>query len=261
MYIDTHCHAGLNWFEPIENLIFQMDKNLIERSVLVQHKGSTNDYLYECLENYPDKFSVIAAINWHASFENQLNEFNLKGVSGVRIYLDYDEVFGNKGNEFFENCSNNNLVVSLASDLKTFSSKEFKNLIEKNNKTNFVIEHLAGVGNFKIEDILNIKYLFNQVLNLAENKNLFMKIPGLGEINSRPELLNNNSPFKDDESGFIKQAVDAFSSENLMWGSDYPPVSNREGYRNSFEGIFNLNFLSEKDKSNIFINIPKKLFF
>ena len=49
MIIDTHCHAGLNWFEPIENLIFQMDKNFIDKAVLIQHKGSTNNYLYECL--------------------------------------------------------------------------------------------------------------------------------------------------------------------------------------------------------------------
>ena len=51
MIIDTHCHAGTNWFEPIENLIYQMSLNLIDKSVLIQHKGSTNNYLYDCLKN------------------------------------------------------------------------------------------------------------------------------------------------------------------------------------------------------------------
>ena len=56
MIIDTHCHAGLNWFEPIENLIFQMDKNFIDKAVLIQHKGSTNNYLYECFNRFSNKF-------------------------------------------------------------------------------------------------------------------------------------------------------------------------------------------------------------
>jgi predicted TIM-barrel fold metal-dependent hydrolase len=25
----------------------------------------------------------------------------------------------------------------------------------------------------------------------------------------------------------------------MMWGSDYPPVSNREGYRNALRGVMN----------------------
>ena len=262
MFIDTHCHAGINWFEPIENLIFQMDMNSVEKSVLIQHKGSSNDYLYQCQKKYPGKFSVVAAVDWDLPLENQLNEFKLRGVSGVRIYLDYNQIFENKGNDFFENCSKNNLLVSLASDLKTFSSFSFKNLVERNKETIFIIEHLAGVGSSELEnDNLNKKNKFKQVLNLSENKNLFMKVPGLGELNERPSLLSNNFPFKNDNSGYIKQTLESFSSEYLMWGSDYPPVSNREGYKNSFRGVFDLSFLSKKDKENIFENVPKKLFF
>tara|TARA_E500000178_G_scaffold203630_1_gene201259 strand:- start:200 stop:988 length:789 start_codon:yes stop_codon:yes gene_type:complete len=262
MFIDTHCHAGINWFEPIENLIFQMDMNSVEKSVLIQHKGSSNDYLYQCQKKYPGKFSVVAAVDWDLPLEDQLNEFKLRGVSGVRIYLDYNQIFENKGNDFFENCSKNNLLVSLASDLKTFSSFSFKNLVERNKETIFIIEHLAGVGSSELEnDNLNKKNKFKQVLNLSENKNLFMKVPGLGELNERPNLLSNNFPFKNDNSGYIKQTLESFSSEYLMWGSDYPPVSNREGYKNSFRGVFDLSFLSNKDKENIFENVPKKLFF
>ena len=28
-------------------------------------------------------------------------------------------------------------------------------------------------------------------------------------------------------------AVEAFGGDRLMWGSDFPPVANREGYRNA----------------------------
>ena len=97
-------------------------------------------------------------------------------------------------------------------------------------------------------------------MQLSEYENLFMKIPGLGELNERPESLND-FPFKNDNSGYIQKALDAFSSERLIWGSDYPPVSNREGYRNSLAGVYNLSFFSEEDKENIFKIVPEKLFF
>ena len=32
-------------------------------------------------------------------------------------------------------------------------------------------------------------------------------------------------------------AYDAFGPRRMMWGSDYPPVSGREGYRNALRGI------------------------
>ena len=31
-------------------------------------------------------------------------------------------------------------------------------------------------------------------------------------------------------------AKDSFGVDRIMWGSDYPPVSGREGYRNSLKG-------------------------
>ena len=44
--IDTHCHAGHNWFEPFETLLFQMDRNGVDGAVLIQHGGTyDNDYL------------------------------------------------------------------------------------------------------------------------------------------------------------------------------------------------------------------------
>ena len=35
----------------------------------------------------------------------------------------------------------------------------------------------------------------------------------------------------------IEMAYDAFGPRRMMWGSDYPPVSGREGYRNALNGV------------------------
>ena len=35
----------------------------------------------------------------------------------------------------------------------------------------------------------------------------------------------------------LELAYDAFGPRRMMWGSDYPPVSEREGYRNALHGV------------------------
>ena len=259
MIIDTHCHAGLSWFEPVENLIFQMENNSVNKAVLIQHKGSTNHYLYECLNRFPDRFSIVPALNWNKNLENQLKEFKDNGASGIRIYLDYPEIFKLKGDDLFKSCAEKKLVVSLASNLKTFASVNFSKLIERNSKTNFIIEHLSGANNFSKDR--NSKVYFNKVLKMSIYNNLYMKIPGLGEIYERPMILNYNYPFHNVDSNLIKKVLDSFGSKFLMWGSDFPPVSNREGYKNALKGIYNLDILNDLDKENIFFIVPEKLFF
>ena len=259
MIIDTHCHAGINWFEPIENLIFQMDKNSVDKAVLIQHKGSTNNYLYECLNRFSNKFSIVPAVNWNENLENQLKEFKNNGASGIRVYLDFPEIFNKKGDDLFKNCAEKKLVISLASNLKTFASTAFGELVKRNLKTTFIIEHLAGANNFS-EDKNSNNNLEN-VLKLSQNNNLYIKIPGLGEIYERPKILNFNNPFYGVDLKLIKKVFQSFSSKYLMWGSDFPPVSNREGYKNALSGIYNISFFNEKDKEDIFFNVPEKLFF
>ena len=47
MIIDTHCHAGKNWFLPIESLEFEMNQAGVDAAVLIQHGGTyDNDYLF-----------------------------------------------------------------------------------------------------------------------------------------------------------------------------------------------------------------------
>jgi L-fuconolactonase len=102
---------------------------------------------------------------------------------------------------------------------------------------------------------------FKNILNLSGYKNVYIKIPGLGELTSRPNLLNNHYPFIKDRFDIIRTTMDFFTSKRMMWGSDFPPVSNREGYRNSLKGILKLENISEDEKNDVFSVVPKKLFF
>ena len=49
-------------------------------------------------------------------------------------------------------------------------------------------------------------------------------------------MLNSTLVFPH-SSPLIKIAIEAFGSHRVMWGSDYPPVSGREGYNNALIGV------------------------
>ena len=64
LIVDSHCHAGTSWFEPIESLLFQMDRNDVDKGVLIQHRGVyDNAYLLDCVRRFPGRFTVAAMVD------------------------------------------------------------------------------------------------------------------------------------------------------------------------------------------------------
>ncbi|MBM01318.1 MAG: hypothetical protein CL762_01165 [Chloroflexi bacterium] len=265
MIVDTHCHAGINWFEPLEMLLAQLELNNVQRAVLIQHYGSGNEYIFDCLKKYPNKLSVVPIIKWNNKKMRQAEEVKKNGASGIRIYLDYEDLFLSSGIEFCKFLGDLNLVASVAGTLDQFSSLGFKKLVENARSTNFIIEHLAGVGEYSTSENSDVNceglLKYSSVLDLSRFENLFIKIPGLGELNNRPYPLSNDMPFDFDSNNLIKMTLDSFGSNHMMWGSDFPPVSNREGYRSALEGVKKLKIFTEQDRENIFNLVPMELFF
>ena len=120
-------------------------------------------------------------------------------------------------------------VSCQGSDVDQFGSAEFESVIQELPNLNIVIEHLGGGG----QDTTPPHDKYRKVLALARYPNTFMKIPGLGELCSRPMPFRQPFPFEN-VPPLIEMAIDAFGPHRLMWGSNYPPVAGRgEGYRNS----------------------------
>lgn len=67
---------------------------------------------------------------------------------------------------------------------------------------------------------------FQPVLALAAHDNLTIKLPGFGEFCRLPH------PFQD-VPDFADRVLAAYGPRRMMWGSDWPPVSSREGYDSS----------------------------
>lgn len=92
---------------------------------------------------------------------------------------------------------------------------------------------------------------FTRVLKLAECPNVYIKMTGLNELARRPSALPEtySERFYDDPVSsknqfgqpgvppFLRMAINAFGANRIMWGSDFPPVAGREGYRNALSGV------------------------
>ena len=113
-----------------------------------------------------------------------------------------------------------------------------------------IIEHLAFVG----RDDAPPYTTFTKALDLARFPNVYMKVPALGEICHPP------CPYKDIPP-LVDMSYEAFGARRLMWGSDWPPVVMREGYRQSlWFTMENTRYRNEEDKEWIFGKTALSLF-
>ena len=68
LIIDTHCHAGNSWFEPIEILEFEMERNGVDKAALIQHGGTyDNTYLLQEAAKRSGRFKVAALVDPESS--------------------------------------------------------------------------------------------------------------------------------------------------------------------------------------------------
>ena len=239
--IDTHCHTGINKYEPIEHLLFHMDHSGVSKAVLIQYNGnSDNSYLVDCLRRYSDRLKgamIVAPDDDGTAIRGWVEQ----GVKGIRLSADSRAETADPL-AHWRTANELNLVVSAFCSLSMLMSPRFSEVVSTFSELRIVIEHLGGVR----QDEKPPYDEFAEIFKLASYPNLTMKIPGFGEFCRLPH------PFKD-VPPLVRMAIDAFGPQRLMWGSDYPPVSTREGYDNSL--TFPREYLSDlsiEDRNWIF---------
>lgn len=241
--IDTHCHAGLNWFEPVETLLHEMNTNGVSQAVLIQHRGTyDNTYLFECANRFPGRFKVVVLLDPEDPNQPRtLAKLAEQGAAGLRLAPE-SRVAGSDPLAVWKKAGELGLVVSCLGKTAQFAAPEFRRLVEECADTVIVIEHLAGASTDTVRPYDELR----RALRLAELSNTYIKIPGLGEFTARPSRL---LPYYQLEQipPFIEMAFDAFGPHRMMWGSDFPPVAAREGYRNALEGVRTYPALSHGD--------------
>ena len=233
--VDTHCHAGNNWFEPVEMLLNQMNANGVDKGALIQHRGTyDNGYLFECARKFPGRFAVVAMVDTtRGDAPEQLQRWADEGAVGVRLGP-LERSPSPDPLAVWRKAAELGLVVSSLGDVAAFASAGFESAVAEFPDMPIIIEHLAGVRQGAEPPYADYK----KALALSRYPNTYIKVGGLGEISTRPPVLKPGFRF-DDTPPLVEMAYDAFGPRRMMWGSDYPPVSGREGYRNALQGVAN----------------------
>lgn len=219
--VDTHCHAGLKKYEPIESLLYHMDRAGVDKAVLIQYAGnSDNTYLVECLQKHPGRFAA-AMIVAPDDDGTQIRHWAAQGLGGIRLPANSRAQTADPLAQW-RTAAELDLVVSAPCNPAALLGPEFTEVIDTFPDLRIVIEHLGGGGH----DAQPPYDEFRRVLQLAERPKLTIKMPGFGEFCRVPLPFDPVPPLP-------RMCVEAFGPERVMWGSDFPPVSSREGYDNS----------------------------
>lgn len=227
--VDTHCHAGPNWFEPEDTLLFQMQRNGVDKAVLVQYRGNwaLNSYTVEAARRHRGKFCAVVLVDTSKpDAPRELQQWARAGVCGVRLAPD-TRTPGPDPLAIWKKADELGMAVSVLGSVEQFASEDFFRLCQELPHLKIIVEHLASVG----ADAKPPYETYKKALRLAKLANTYIKTPGLGEICQRPVPFTD--PVFKNVPPVIKMAYDAFGPRRMMWGSDFPPSAGREGYANA----------------------------
>lgn len=258
--VDSHCHVSDCWYEPVELLLAQMDANEVEQAILIQMQGQfDNSYQAACVRRYPSRLGSVVIVDVaRADAVEQLERERDRGAAGIRL-RPQDRSPGDDPLAIWRAAERLGLSISCGGLGPDFAAPAFAEIVEAIPKTKIVIEHLGGTN--RAEDEI-AKQVRRRVLGLARYPNTYIKIHGLGELARRAmPVPPGGFPFEQPIPSTLEMAYDAFGAGRMMWGSDYPPVSGREGYRLSLRlPLAALEEKSDEERSLIFGQVALTVF-
>lgn len=261
--IDAHCHASPLWFEPVEPLLFQMDRNGVAGGVLTQVLGQfDNRYQQDCVRRFRGRFASVGAVDVAVpDAPQQVRSWFLHGMVGLRLRPEARSP-GADPLAVWRAAADCGLAISCGGTAANMLADAFEQLVTTFPSMIFVLEQLGG---WTRPDCDGSSATWQGLMRLSRFPNVALKIPTLGQIAPRQigKPLPHEEPVLDAAKGAILiEALDHFGAERLLWGSDFPVVASREGYANALNwtrALFDGRSSSEVDA--IFGGNARRIFF
>jgi L-fuconolactonase len=225
--VDSHCHASQAWYAPVESLLHEMDQNHVERAILIQIVTEyDNTYQQDCARQHPDRLASVVHIDaTQPGAPEVLERLAADGATGVRLAAELRSP-GDDPLAVWRAADRLGLAVSCYGG--SVNPEKVEELATTLPGLKIVLEHYTGRNALPVEPERR-----QRTANLARFDNVFVKVTGLGEFAQRARPVRHPFPFEEPIPPNLNDAYVTFGPRRMMWGSDYPPVANREGYANA----------------------------
>jgi L-fuconolactonase len=258
--IDTHCHVSPVWFEPVETLLFHMDRHGVAHAILTQLLGQTdNGYQSECVERHPGRFTSVVAVDPGTSdAPRRLQALIAAGARGVRLRPD-TRVAGDDPLALWRIAADSGIAVSCVGPAAAFLVPQFGDVLEAFPRLAVLGEHLAGWGRPDCDGSLAT---LEGIKSLARYPNFHLKVPPLGQLVRRGAALPASGRTLDvAAAGAALDLLQVYGPERMCWASDFPVVSSREGYGNALAWSMELfGGIPAQHRQLLFAGTARRLF-
>jgi L-fuconolactonase len=268
MIIDSHCHAWLRWpYQPpvpdhesrgrVEQLLFEMDQNGVDRAVIVcariEHNPDNNEYVAEQVKKYPDRLVQFADVDcfWWPTYRtpgaaDRLAETAERlSLSGFTHYLspkdDADWLVSDEGMAFFGVAAERKLIASIC----CYPQHQWaiRQIAERYPTLPILIHHLGMIKG----DEPPPHHGLNEVLASARYPNIFLKLSGFYYSAS----VKWDYPYWE-VHWIVRTLYQHYGAHRMCWGTDYPVVRRHMTHRQSLECFrTHCSFVPEGDKALI----------
>ncbi len=220
--VDAYTHCGLRKYEPIERVQACMESAGVRRAVLVQHLGEfDNSYLAGIATRHPDRFAAIGMIDsTDDSAEEEL--YKLARSSCVRgIRFPADSIVQQP--RLWDVAADLGLIVMIyAAGGLCDTADDVGRWLDHWPRARAVITHL---GNPRLDDAPDFESQ-RCVMHLARHPGVYYQVSGMKMFCPYPhEVLYP----------LIARAVEAFGTDRLLWGSNYPVVGDSGAYQSDLD--------------------------
>lgn len=241
----------------VEELQKEMQAVGVNRVVLIQMSfyGHDNSYMTDTIAKHPGMFSGVAVIEQDVGNPApEMRRLKKLGVRGFRIYpKDFPvEKWLSSGtmHAMWTVAREERLNMCCLMDPNGLPALD--RMCRVYPETPVVIDHMCRIGVTGRIDPAEVKAL----CDMARHKQVTVKVSAFYALGAK------KAPYKD-LAPMIKQLLDAFGPERLMWASDAPfQVVGGHTYRDSIELIKSgLEFLTASDKEWLLSRTAERVFF
>jgi L-fuconolactonase len=240
----------------IEGLIAAMDQAQVDQAAIVQSStcyGYDNSYLVDAIAQHPRRFTGVGSVDvTQADAQQRIRDWVKRGVSGLRLFtggstqafdpsaLDAPGTFPS-----WQLCGELGLSMAIQTDPSGLA--QVAGLAKRFPSVRIVLDHL---GRPDVSDGAPYKKA-SSLFGLAPFENIFLKLT--------PRIFGDVKKGAASAETFFPRLVEAFGSERLAWGSNFP-ASEGNLKQNLDNAKRALASLSSDDQVWIFGRTAQKLY-